>query len=277
MMYTPVTNEDSSLLPIYIYGSKEISHQDLAYYNTGTVGFFQMELFYHGSGIFIDHNGQKHTIEQGDIIYFRDSLPVKYYPSSEQWPAVYILFYGEALPELWEQLRFLHSGVIRCSDTAPYHKASSLFKKIIDLNVNPSKQSHIKCSYTLYELLILLSECIHLAKHKSGKNTENLTPVVNVMKGRYNEDISLNYLAEIAGYNPTYLGKLFKEVYGMSPIKYLNLIRIQKAKELLSQNNGLTIKEISFKCGFTDNAYFSRIFKEYTGMTAKAFRDMSIY
>ncbi len=60
------------------------------------------------------------------------------------------------------------------------------------------------------------------------------------------------------------LQRAFREHLGMSPKQYLIKLRMNKALELLTANE-LTVKEISFLCGFSDEKYFSRAFKERYG------------
>jgi len=77
-------------------------------------------------------------------------------------------------------------------------------------------------------------------------------------------NIDCEAIAEAAGCSPTHLRRLFKAAYGISPIKYLNTIRIKRAKEMLS--SGLfTIEETALNCGFANTAYFSLVFKKITG------------
>lgn len=87
----------------------------------------------------------------------------------------------------------------------------------------------------------------------------------------YIEEYSGNFLsssdiAKAAGCSESHLRQLFRKTYGMSPNKYLNLIRIERAKKMLSSNL-FTIGEIATLCGFKNVYYFSRVFKEVTGTT----------
>lgn len=63
--------------------------------------------------------------------------------------------------------------------------------------------------------------------------------------------------------SPYHLCRLFKQSIGMPPIKYINYIRIDKAKKLLQQHQ-LKIREAADMIGFSNYNYFSRLFKQYT-------------
>ncbi|MCT4643670.1 MAG: helix-turn-helix transcriptional regulator, partial [Carboxylicivirga sp.] len=63
----------------------------------------------------------------------------------------------------------------------------------------------------------------------------------------------------------------FKKYTGVSPGQYLLQLKIQMAKNLLS-NSQLSVKEVSFKSGFESPYYFSRVFKKHTGHTPTEFK-----
>ena len=85
-------------------------------------------------------------------------------------------------------------------------------------------------------------------------------------------DLSLRALAEIQNISPGYLSALFKRETGKTLTDFVTIKRIEYAKKLLQTTN-LQIQTIASYCGITDFKYFSKIFKKYTGLTPKAFRD----
>ena len=87
----------------------------------------------------------------------------------------------------------------------------------------------------------------------------------------YASIITLDDLAEAANINKTTLISLFKELYGTTPIRYINRLRMQKAKELLS-NTDTSISEIAELIGFQSIHYFSRYFKSKENCTPLEFR-----
>ena len=65
--------------------------------------------------------------------------------------------------------------------------------------------------------------------------------------------------------------KKVRQLTGMSPHEYIKKIRMTQAAELLKEPTN-SIAEVAYECGFDDANYFSRIFKDYYGMTATQFR-----
>ncbi|WP_238996456.1 helix-turn-helix domain-containing protein [Paenibacillus pinistramenti] len=73
------------------------------------------------------------------------------------------------------------------------------------------------------------------------------------------------------GYSPSACTRMFQEVYGLSPRRYLSRLKLKKAKLLLMQPE-LSIEQISSKLGYADIAHFSRQFKRWTGESPGRFR-----
>ena len=71
-----------------------------------------------------------------------------------------------------------------------------------------------------------------------------------------------------------YFRKLFNEVYGWSPIKYLNKIRLEKAGELLKDGK-CKVKQVYILCGYDNACRFSREFKKYHNLTPSAYKKQS--
>jgi YesN/AraC family two-component response regulator len=94
---------------------------------------------------------------------------------------------------------------------------------------------------------------------------------IRYMKEHYAEKLSLNEVAEMNYISPWHLSKLLKKDTGQNFVDILNGIRVDSAKKLL-KNPALKIYEVSEKVGFTDIAYFSRIFKKVAGVTPNDFR-----
>ena len=78
--------------------------------------------------------------------------------------------------------------------------------------------------------------------------------------------ITVEDVAKAVGCSASHLRQVFKKNYGLPPVKYLNEVRVRRAKEMLA--SGLfTQEEISDACGFRNVYYFGRVFKEITGVS----------
>ena len=87
----------------------------------------------------------------------------------------------------------------------------------------------------------------------------------------YKENISLDALAQLTHVSKYYMVHAFSKEYGISPINYMVLKRIEEAKHLL-KNDDYTLSLISRMLGFSSPSYFSQAFKKITGMSPNAYR-----
>lgn len=99
----------------------------------------------------------------------------------------------------------------------------------------------------------------------------NIDHILDYIVSHYSEAISLQLLAEKHYISESYLSRIFKQYTGKKFIDYLTEIRIDKAKELLIYSS-LKTNEIANAAGYTDQRYFSQIFKKVTGMTPSEFK-----
>lgn len=88
----------------------------------------------------------------------------------------------------------------------------------------------------------------------------------------YMTPMSLESIANSFHFTSSYLTKIFKKYTGETPLKYIIDLKINKAKDLMEKEPSLSIKEISQVVGYYDQHYFSRIFKNVTGMNPTDYR-----
>ena len=87
----------------------------------------------------------------------------------------------------------------------------------------------------------------------------------------YQEDLSLDDLAQAVSVSPFYLSRLFREELGVSFTEYITKLRLEKAISLLAE--GLPVKECCFAVGYNDPNYFSRLFRKYYHLSPTEYRD----
>ncbi|MHA7966186.1 helix-turn-helix domain-containing protein [Paenibacillus sp. CAU 1782] len=91
------------------------------------------------------------------------------------------------------------------------------------------------------------------------------------IKEHYKEPLDIQRLADRAGCSKSYLSRVFKKRFDVSPINYLIAIRMELATERLIQTE-LTIQEIAESVGYVDSYHFSRVFKNHVGSSPQSYR-----
>lgn len=96
---------------------------------------------------------------------------------------------------------------------------------------------------------------------------------IHFMRENMEKHLTLQDIAKFVGYSSSRFAALFKEQTGLSPINYHNLLKIQEACKLLD-NTDMKINQVSYKVGFEDNLYFSRIFSKIMAMSPREYKKM---
>lgn len=109
------------------------------------------------------------------------------------------------------------------------------------------------------------------AKNKTTKDDYIVNEILNILHHEYGQPITLTYLSDRVYLSPNYLRVLFKNKMDISIQDYLTNIRINKAKELLKQNQ-YKIHEIGEKVGYPNSTYFNMVFKNYVNQTPGEYR-----
>ena len=95
--------------------------------------------------------------------------------------------------------------------------------------------------------------------------------VLDYIADNYSKAIAIEDIAREAGLSPSHFTRLFKETIGDTPYQFLMRYRVERAKEKLADPS-LAMIDIALGCGFSDQPHFSRIFKQFAGLTPSACR-----
>lgn len=121
-----------------------------------------------------------------------------------------------------------------------------------------------------YEMKLLLTTILR-SRSESRDREGALTYVLQYIHAHYAEALTLDQLASLEHISKSYLSRLFKQQTGQTVISYINSLRIETAKRLLTATRE-NINEIAYKVGFESPKYFYRSFRALTGDTPAGFR-----
>lgn len=127
-----------------------------------------------------------------------------------------------------------------------------------------------KCMSLLYSILSQLDKQCSSTYHSPA--FRSIKHAINYMHEHFAEqEMSVSSLCHIANLSDTQFRRNFYEVYGTTPVKYLQTLRINYAADLLLSSS-LSIEEISSMSGFSDSKYFCFVFKKLKSCPPSAFR-----
>ena len=149
---------------------------------------------------------------------------------------------------------------------------SKIFHNTLKLYLSADDSVFPKLMSLVYEIYyeILKIQCnTYTSKHGMDKITEFILDNYTL------PELSPRLLSEKVGISESRIRRLFKSSLYVTPVKYINLLRLEKAKILLTDSN-LSVSEISSSVGFEDQFYFSRVFKAQFGVSPIKYRIISV-
>ncbi len=156
-------------------------------------------------------------------------------------------------------------------ECSAYQKVEMLMNDICS-EWNEKKPGHeLICNGYFLQLIHQLLSFADSKKEYYGP-VKKIRDIVEYIHENLHKKLTIRNIMSGYGSSQDHLTRLFREHTGFSPVRYINRCRIDKAKELLMDNE-IKIKEVADLTGFNDEFYFSRLFKRQEGISPKNFRD----
>ncbi len=144
------------------------------------------------------------------------------------------------------------------------------FSLLIDAMAEEFKNNIICIPELKASIYRLLSAICQKQKRRSTKNKYTcIKEGIKLLE--QNSDMKIVDIAQLCGVSECYFRKLFKEYSGESPMDFRQHYRIEKAKQLLLSDEGLSISEIAEELNFSDIYHFSKTFKKFTNTSPNKF------
>ena len=200
--------------------------------------------------------------------------------------AMVIQFSNSFMNSLFDLQRVMHlyrNLHIICVEAHPElaAKLKVLIEKMRDIFFSDNQEKEIRCCMLLMEFMLTLDEHrdefapeIRSGDPYSYTDTvmRRMLMVTDYIKNNLTaDDLSQGAMAEMAGISKDYFSRIFRNVTGLNYSKWLNLIRLEKAAELLADEN-MTLTEIAMLSGFQSISSFNRVFHTEKGMSPGEYR-----
>ncbi len=117
-----------------------------------------------------------------------------------------------------------------------------------------------------------IRQCIPDLEKENIDNKELLfRSILSYLEKHLDEPLSLGIMCKEFGVSQTYLSRMFRSYLDTSFSNYLTEARIQRAQEIMKEGRDTYIKDVAERCGYSDQFYFSRIFRSVTGLCPREF------
>ncbi|MBD2259710.1 AraC family transcriptional regulator [Pseudanabaena sp. FACHB-2040] len=111
-----------------------------------------------------------------------------------------------------------------------------------------------------------------IKEYSGGLSPYKLKTAIAYIQDNLDQSLSLGEIAAVVQMSPHYFAGLFKQSIGVAPYQYVTQCRIERAKQLLSRPE-LAIVEVCHRVGFQNQSHFTKVFREHTSVTPKAYRN----
>ncbi len=192
-----------------------------------------------------------------------------------------------SLFDLQRIMHFYRNLHVLCVNAHPelVHELQEIAYKMKDVFFSEGADRELKCCMLLMEFMMVLDEHRNEfapeleADGRSGYTDDIMHRMIGVTDYIKNnltaDDLSQGAMAERAGISKDYFSRMFKNVTGLNYSKWLNMIRLEKATELLSYDD-ITLTEIAMLSGFQSIPSFNRVFRSEKGMAPSEYRALFI-
>lgn len=158
----------------------------------------------------------------------------------------------------------------RIADTAQVHES---YGRVIGQYAAPATalRAHRLKAEAMLWLATVIDQLVGSGVRISGDASRVERVVAHAQHHYAQPSLGLSELARVAGVSPTHLCRIFGRRTGVSPARYIEQVRLARAADLLSRTD-LSIKQVAYTVGYTDQLHFSRVFRTRMGKSPSLFR-----
>lgn len=221
-------------------------------------------VFVENGSLFHNRKDKITKIEKGDILLLKkgEAYTISNNPAAkDNCYSFYILSFdieNKSIP-----------FIKRVTKTDHYEKFLDLFKEGRRCTVKMNTAHNLNIKRIVYEILYNLYQ-EYYTDYTSSLSIENIEKAKNYINENYKRKITIDDLAKISGFSRSHFRRLFTKHYEMPPSDYITMVRIDRAKTML-KSKLFTLDEIAEECGFSNEYYFSQVFKKIIGCSPRKY------
>ena len=244
-------------LPVYIDGTMIERVGPDTQYETIMSGY---GLIYCDSGeLSVFSDGRTIIVEEGSFFFGVDGKKYRYFSGEKGCRLKIIGFGGSGSGALLSYLEVCDTQIYKVS-TANFDAA---FRRIgRDVHMKNYFGAALGFQYMLYEII---------RREQPKEDEKNVEILKRYIESNYCLELDNQKLAELYGTSVSYLCREFRAQYQISPMAYVNDLRVEKARRMLVSSRK-KVAVIALECGFSNVEYFCYVFKKYEQCTPLQYR-----
>ena len=222
-----------------------------------------------GEGIVTYKNNHKIRIKEGECFLIEPHTHVSYQPDMKNpWSYFWLEINGDLIKKICNKIGFKENdNVLKISNM---DQIIQCFEDIFNesyysLNQNGETMRVVSLIYRMFSIMLGEHNTASISK-TSSKKEQQIKKIIEFINNNYtSSDLTIKKIADAFFFNQAYLTRIFKESTGISPMKYIIVLRMRRAVELLEKRT-FSISQIAYALGYKNQFYFSKEFKRFFGV-----------
>ncbi len=223
----------------------------------------------HGQGTISFKKNQKIHLSAGDCFLIEPNVSAIYQQDIKNpWSYFWLEINGELIKKICDKLGFkTNNYVLRIENM---DQIIQCFEDMFNEDyycLHPNAET-LRVESIIYRIFsIITSQYNVVSENKTSSKKEiQIKKIIEYINNNFtSSDISIKKIAEAFFFNQAYLTRIFKESTGISPMKYIIVLRMRRAIELLEKRS-FSISQIAYALGYKNQFYFSKEFKRFFGI-----------
>ena len=272
--YSYIQNEiDFSITPLVVGFERCRIHKPLINSNKPC---YIIHYVVHGEGT-LTYQNKTYKINKNNLFILPPHSNASYRQSKNNpWLYIWLEISGANLKSLLEKIHFSSTNFIYKDDD------NLTLKNIFQNMINDDNNSLERCEnlvileYIFKIFSFLIKNYNHETDEYNTKQEKIVNKICEYLYTKFDDPyLSIDDVAKQFYFTQSYLCRLFKKQTGITPIQYIDELRMKKAIELLNHKD-FTIEQIAETLGYTNQFYFAKRFKKYYGMPPSKYKQKNM-
>ena len=255
----------SSEMPIVVNraGKLSITSSFITHNTSGRLDYYLMYIT--DGNLSVTVGDEIKSLSSGDFVIFPPKYKYKYELKDGKLSYYFVHFTGSHTEKYLTTLGLTDNPTPRHAGLS--EEISFAFSSFFTNYERGEEFSGLVRSVDFSRILVLLARSYHY-----GNTSSAVSKTLAYINGSYTEPIRIPHLAAMEGLSVSRYNAVFRQCVGVSPVRYITKLRMRQACMLL-EGTDLAVKQISKIVGYEDNHFFSKIFKNYVGVSPVAYRE----